>query len=84
MECRFLQHIQFSSEPAGGNLLLGEIIYFHARKDIYNENGQIDPKKVDQVSRMGMNWYSRASQGIFVCDRSDGGSGSFHLANSLI
>ena len=65
MECRFLQHIQFSSEPAGGNLLLGEIIYFHARDDIYNEAGQIDPKKVDQVSRMGMNWYSRANQGLF-------------------
>ena len=65
LECKLLQHIQFSDKPAGGNLLIGEIIYFHARKDIYNENGQIDPKKVDQVSRMGMNWYSRASQGIF-------------------
>jgi len=65
MECRFLQHIQFSSEPAGGNLILGEIIYFHARDDIYNEADQIDPKRVDQVSRMGMNWYSRANQGIF-------------------
>ena len=65
MECRFLQHIQFSSKPAGGNLILGEIIYFHARDDIYNEAEQIDPKKVDQVSRMGMNWYSRANQGIF-------------------
>jgi len=65
MECRFLQHIQFSSKPAGGNLILGEIIYFHARDDIYNKAGQIDPKKVDQVSRMGLNWYSRANQGIF-------------------
>ena len=50
MECRFLQHIQFSSEPAGGNLLLGEIIYFHARDDIYNKAGQIDPKKVELSS----------------------------------
>ena len=65
MECRFIKHIQFSDEPAGGNLLLGEVIYFHVRNDIYNEAGQIDPKKVDQVSRMGMNWYSRANQGIF-------------------
>ena len=65
MECRFLQHIQFSDKPAGGNLLLGEILFFHARDDIYNENNQIDPEKVDQVSRMGMNWYSRANQGIF-------------------
>ena len=65
MECRFLQHVQFSNKPAGGNLLLGEVIYFHAREDIYNEDGNIDPKKVDQVSRMGLDWYSRANQGIF-------------------
>ena len=65
MECRFLQHIQFSSKPAGGNLLLGEVVYFHARDDIYNEAGKIDPKKVDQVSRMGLDWYSRANQGLF-------------------
>ena len=65
MECRFLQHVPFSNKPAGGNLLLGEVIYFHVREDIYNEDGNIDPKKVDQVSRMGMDWYSRANQGIF-------------------
>ena len=27
MECRFLQHIQFSSKPAGGNLLLLSLIH---------------------------------------------------------
>ena len=65
LECKFLQHIELSDKPAGGNLLLGEIVYFHAREDIYNEFGQIDPQKVDQVSRMGKNWYSRANQGLF-------------------
>ena len=65
LECKFLQHIELSNKPAGGNLLLGEIVYFHAREDIYNEFGQIDPQKVDQVSRMGKNWYSRANQGLF-------------------
>ena len=65
LECKFLQHVQFSDNPAGGNLLIGEIIYFHAREDIYNDENQIDPEKVDQVSRMGMNWYCRANQGLF-------------------
>ena len=37
MECKFTQHIQFSDKPAGGNLLLGEIVYFHAKKDIIND-----------------------------------------------
>jgi flavin reductase (DIM6/NTAB) family NADH-FMN oxidoreductase RutF len=65
MECKFTQHIQFSNEPAGGNLLLGEVVFFHAKEEVFNENGHIDPAKVDQVARMGMDWYSRANQGIF-------------------
>ncbi len=65
MECKFTQHIQFSDKPAGGNLLLGEIVYFHAKKDIINDSGKIDPIKVDQVARMGFNWYTRANQGLF-------------------
>ena len=65
MECKFLEHKQFSDKPAGGNLLLGEIICFHARKDVYDDCENIDPIKVDQVSRLGRNWYSRANQGLF-------------------
>ena len=65
MECQFTKHIQFSKDPAGGNLLLGEVVYFHAKEEVFDDNGNIDPKKVDQVSRMGMDWYSRANQGIF-------------------
>ena len=65
MECQFTQHIQFSDQPAGGNLLLGEIVYFHARENMYDESGKIDPHKIDQVARMGYNWYSRANQGLF-------------------
>ena len=65
MECQFTQHIQFSDQPAGGNLLLGEIVYFHARENMYDESGKIDPHKIDQVARMGYNWYCRANQGLF-------------------
>jgi len=65
MECKFTQHVQFSDKPAGGNLLLGEIVYFHAKDETYDESGKIDPSKVDQVARMGYNWYSRANQGLF-------------------
>jgi flavin reductase (DIM6/NTAB) family NADH-FMN oxidoreductase RutF len=65
MECKFTQHVQFSDQPAGGNLLLGEIVYFHTKDEAFDESGKIDPSKVDQVARMGYNWYSRAKQGLF-------------------
>jgi len=65
MECKFIQHIEISSLPAGGNLLLGEIVQFHTKKEIYNNEDKIDPEKIDQVARLGLNWYSRAKQGLF-------------------
>ena len=65
MECQFIQHIQLSKEPAGGNLLLGEVVQFHAKEEIYNDEGQIDPTKMDQVARLGLIWYTRANQGLF-------------------
>ena len=65
MECKLIQHIELSSKPAGGNLLLGEIVQFHANSNLYNDAGYIDPKKMDQVARLGFNWYSRANQGLF-------------------
>ncbi len=65
LECTFTEHIQFSDQPAGGNLLLGEVVYIHAKDSIFDENSKIDPHKVDQVARMGYNWYSRSIQGMF-------------------
>ena len=68
LECIFTEHIQFSNKPAGGNLLLGEVVYVHAKDSIFDENNKIDPHKVDQVARMGYNWYSRAAEGMFELD----------------
>ena len=65
MECKFMEHIQFSDKPAGGNLLLGEVVYFHAKNNIFGDDNQIDPLKIDQIGRMGMNWYSRSNMGLF-------------------
>jgi len=65
LECIFTEHIQFSDQPAGGNLILGEVVYIHAKDSIFDENSKIDPHKVDQVARMGYNWYSRSIQGMF-------------------
>ena len=65
MECKFTEHIEFDNKPGSGNLILGEVVYFHANNDVLLDSGLIDPSKMDQVSRMGMNWYSRANQGLF-------------------
>jgi hypothetical protein len=37
----------------------------HISEDILDANGLIDQHKIDLVSRMGANWYSRSNQGLF-------------------
>ena len=48
-----------------GNLVICEILKIHIDKTILDEKGAIDPIKIDQVSRLGANWYGRAKDGLF-------------------
>ena len=65
MEAKLLHHIDFGGKPAGGNMLICEIVLFHISDDVFNERDSIDPRKMDQVARMGGAWYTRAAQGLF-------------------
>ena len=42
-----------------------KILHTHIDESVLDENGNIDQYKIDLVSRMGGNWYSRANQGLF-------------------
>ena len=37
----------------------------HIDESVLDENGAIDQHKIDLVSRLGGNWYSRSNQGLF-------------------
>ena len=52
MECRLYLAIEFSEEPGGGNLVIGEVLRFHV-DDRVVENFKIDPDKLRAVGRMG-------------------------------
>ena len=64
MECKLYDIIELGGKPGSGNLILGEVMRFHVRNDIYTNN-KIDPLKIDAVSRLGYNWYSRSNKGLF-------------------
>ena len=68
MECKLHELIELGGKPASGNLILGEVLRFHVRKDIYTDN-RIDPLKIDAVSRLGYGWYSRSNQGLFEINK---------------
>ncbi|HYL35312.1 MAG TPA: flavin reductase family protein [Bryobacteraceae bacterium] len=52
MECRLYLAIEFSEEPGGGNLVIGEVLRFHVDDRIV-ENFKIDPDKLRAIGRMG-------------------------------
>jgi flavin reductase (DIM6/NTAB) family NADH-FMN oxidoreductase RutF len=64
-ECKVTQIIPLGSEGGAGNLILCEVVRMHISEAILNENGAIDQHKIDLVSRLGANWYSRSNQGLF-------------------
>ena len=64
-ECKVTQIVPLGSEGGAGNLILCEVVKIHIDESILDINGIIDPYKIDLVSRLGNNWYSRSNQGLF-------------------
>jgi flavin reductase (DIM6/NTAB) family NADH-FMN oxidoreductase RutF len=64
-ECKVNQIIALGDQGGAGNLIICEVLKIHIHENVLDTNGQIDQTKIDLVSRMGGNWYSRANQGLF-------------------
>ena len=64
-ECKVTKIEALGNEGGAGNLIFSEVVKIHIDKAIISEDGSIDQYKIDQVARMGGNWYSRANQGLF-------------------
>ncbi|MEC5148073.1 flavin reductase family protein [Chitinophaga sp. 212800010-3] len=61
MECIVKQIIATGEHGGAGNLVICEPVLIHIQDRILNENGKIDPHKIDLVARMGGDYYCRAS-----------------------
>lgn len=61
-ECRTLQVIRTNpGHPAGGNVVLGQVVHVFVRDDIINERWHIDPAKLAAIGRMGGTTYCRTT-----------------------
>ncbi|MEY3399071.1 MAG: hypothetical protein RL220_1665 [Bacteroidota bacterium] len=65
MECKVRDVIQLGEQGGAGNLVVCEIIRIHMSEHIFDEEGRIDPRRIDTVARLGGSWYSRAADGLF-------------------
>lgn len=58
-ECKVRDVIRTGSEGAAGNIVVCEIILMHIDDFVLDNEGKIDPVKMDYVARMGGNFYNR-------------------------
>lgn len=67
MECRLVQAIPLGGEEPGSDLFIGEVVRFHLDEAIY-EDGRIDPRGLNAVSRLAGNSYAKIGD-IFSIER---------------
>ncbi len=59
MECTLIDNRELFREIGGnGNIMLLRVQRIHVKEDVITD-GKIDPRKMDQVARMGYKWYAR-------------------------
>ena len=68
-ECVVNEIIALGTEGGAGNLIICQVVKMHIDEAVLDANGIIDPVKIDLVSRLGGNWYSRANQGLFEVEK---------------
>lgn len=65
LECKVLNVVALGDSGGAGNLVIAQVVRMHIDEEILDQDGRIDPLKIDTVARMGGNWYSRAKTGMF-------------------
>lgn len=68
-ECRVNDIVSLGNGGGAGNLIICEVVKLHIDENILDANGAVDQHKIDLVSRMGGNWYSRANEGLFEVEK---------------
>lgn len=64
-ECKVNEIISLGENGGAGNLVICEVLKIHIHESVLDQNGLIDQHKIDLVSRLGGNWYSRSNVGLF-------------------
>ena len=59
-ECKVNDVVELGDGGGAGNLVICEVVRIHINEEVIGDDGKIDQKKIDLVSRMGGNWYCRA------------------------
>jgi flavin reductase (DIM6/NTAB) family NADH-FMN oxidoreductase RutF len=61
-ECKVNQIISLGDEGGAGNLVICEILKIHINEGVLDSEKNIDPLKLNALSRLGGNWYGKATK----------------------
>jgi flavin reductase (DIM6/NTAB) family NADH-FMN oxidoreductase RutF len=64
MECKVIELKPMGRMGGAGNLIICEVLVMHIRENILDANQKICPVKLEQVARLGGEWYARMSEEI--------------------
>lgn len=67
MECKLIQLVEIGNKPGGATVVIGEVVYFHVREDVY-QDGKIILNKLNPIGRLGGTEYCRVTD-IFSLPR---------------
>ncbi|MGB0526042.1 MAG: flavin reductase family protein [Flammeovirgaceae bacterium] len=59
-ECKVNDVVVLGDQGGAGHLVICEVLLMHINEEILDQNGKVDPFKIDLVGRMGGDWYCRA------------------------
>lgn len=61
LECKLRQIISIGDGPISANLVIGEVVTIHVDDAVLDENGRVDPRKLQTIARLGGDFYCRTS-----------------------
>jgi flavin reductase (DIM6/NTAB) family NADH-FMN oxidoreductase RutF len=68
LECRLCQIISIGDGPIAANLVIGEVLLIHIDESVLDKTGQVDPRKLRAIARLGANYYCRSTD-LFEMER---------------
>lgn len=69
LECKVKDIIALGDQGGAGNMIICEVVKIHISEAILDDKGGIDQHKIDLIARMGGNWYTRATPGMFEVEK---------------
>ena len=85
-ECKVKKVIELGEEGGAGNLVICEVLKIHIDEVILDADENIDPLKLNALSRLGGNWYGKATKdSLFELEKPVGktGMGFDNLPNEI-